>query len=105
MSCTSAFYNDDSYNGKEGNGYWLSFGISSDADVYVGIPGDGIWPNKPDDWQEVTDESIKLAGCTKVYMHSYSTGDFVGIPSTGWYSGWDNTKTSWDLPVYVVVWK
>ena len=105
LSCTSVFYTEEAYNGKGANGYWVSFGVSSDADVYVGVPGDGIWPNKPDDFIEVADESIKLAGCTKVYMKSYKTGDFVGIPSMGWNYSWEKERTSWDLPVYVVVWK
>lgn len=101
FSYASSFYADSRYNGKDGNGSWISFGISSDADIYVGVPGDGVWPNKPDDWQEA---DVKLAGCTKVYKKSYSIGDNVEIPSMGWYSEWDVERTSWDLPVYVVVW-
>lgn len=105
VNSTSEFYTNGDYNGDEGGNGWIGFNISSSADVYVGVGGDGVWPNKPDDWQEVSDSNIRLAGCSKLYVKSFNKGDYVCIPSMGWDFSWDMGRECWDLPVYVINWK
>lgn len=101
LSINSGFYSEDySESGKYGK--WISFLITSDADVYVGVPFD-TWPNKPSDWQE--DDTVELAGSKKVYKKSFSAGEYVSITSHGWDENWESRHESWDLPSYVVVWR
>lgn len=103
VSGASDFYVNEKYNGANGIDGWIGFNISSPADVYVSVPGSGEWPNKPDDWDEVTD--VELASGGKVYMKSFDKWDYVCIPSMGWNMSWDINRESWDLPVYVINWK
>lgn len=104
ISGNSDFYTNDDYSENGTYGNWISFSITSPATVYVGVPFDS-WPNKPADWQEVSDPDVLLGGSKKLYKKSFEAGSFVTIPSHGWDLTWNIAHTSWDLPIYVVVWE
>lgn len=98
------YWGKEAYNGKDGNGYYLTFTVSSNATVYV-IDREGKgWPNKPEGWQ--TSKYLWDSKITMFYK-TFTAGQTVQIPNYGWDDSW-TTKTEgkefYDPSQYVVVW-
>ena len=121
-------YFSETYNGKDGNPYWLEFIVTSDcriffADTYYNAdltnPDPGMqefaqpWPNKPEGWitaaptDDVDIVSTHFQARTEngsVYYKDFKAGDVVQIPNYGAPSYWADDRAPWDPPVYLIVW-
>ncbi|HIV03198.1 MAG TPA: cadherin-like beta sandwich domain-containing protein [Candidatus Aphodoplasma excrementigallinarum] len=103
---TAKYWGNPVYSGKDDNGYYLTFEVSSDATVYVVDREGKGWPNKPDDWQ-TSKYKFGSAGNMTMFYKTFTAGETVQIPNYGWNNSW-TTLTSdrafKDPSFYVVVW-
>lgn len=100
---TANYWGKTDFNGKEGNGYWLTFKVSEAGTVYVVDREGKGWPNKPDGWNT----SKFTTGGKTMYYKKVAAGETVQIPNYGWDNSWTKLTTGKELKdpsYYVVVW-
>ena len=108
--------NPDAYNGKDDNGYWLEFTVTSACTVFQTLTGpvdtNGVWPNAPADWTKNTKSNFVLDGSSNFYYKHYEAGETVRIPNFGKIDTWkdinwkpENERTAWyEAPTWFIVW-
>lgn len=91
------------YSGEDGAPYWMTFTISSDATVYVGLnalSSKGEWPYAPEGWTKSANiDKLAINGSIVYYKH-YKAGDVVQIPNFGPI----DDKAIWNPPIYLIKW-
>ena len=102
------WWGDSAYSGKDGNGYYVTFKVSSDATVYVVDREGKGWPNKPVGWET---SSYKYDNKVTMFYKTFKAGELVQLPNYGWDTSWtdktsgdDDPKAIKDPSQYVVVW-
>ncbi len=103
---TAKYWGNPAYSGKDDNGYYLTFEVSSDATVYVVDREGKGWPNKPDDWQ-TSKYKFGSAGNMTMFYKTFTAGETVQIPNYGWNNSWTaltSDRAFKDPSFYVVVW-
>ncbi len=101
---TAKWWGNPAYNGKDGNNYYVTFKVSSDATVYVVDREGKGWPNKPDGWET---SKYKWENKAAMFYKTFKAGELVQLPNYGWDTSWTDKTTGkaiYDPSPYVVVW-